>query len=157
MSARYHLAQANRAHMKGPLDSPVMEGFRRQLAAINAAADHSPGFVWRLQTEGGDSTDIRAFDRPEMLLNVSVWETIEDLHHYVYRGAHLGPFRDRKLWFEPTPTPLVLWWVPAGHVPPVDEALERFRTLEKRGPTATAFTFKVHFPPPRPSRRDGEA
>lgn len=146
--ASHLLAEANVARMKGPLDSEIMEGFARQLAAINAAADHSPGFVWRLQTEAGDSTDVRAFDDDSILLNLSVWTSIEDLHFYVYRGAHSGPFRDRRQWFEPIEQPLVLWWIEAHHRPTVEEAIERFALLRERGPTPAAFTFKQSFPPP---------
>ena len=143
-----HLAQANIARMHGPLDSDVMEGFRKQLEAINAAADHSPGFVWRLQTEAGDSTGIRAFDDERILFNMSVWASLEDLQFYVYRGAHSAPFRDRKQWFEPMDPPLVLWWIPAGHLPTVEEALEKFGLLRKQGPTENAFTFRNAFPAP---------
>ncbi len=157
MTKDHHLAQANIARMKGPLDSAVMEGFRRQLDAINAAADHSRGFVWRLQTESGDSTDIRAYDDESILFNLSVWETVEDLHFYVYRGAHSGPFRDRKLWFEPTESPLVLWWVPVGHRPTVEEAVEKLDALREHGPTPAAFTFKEAFPAPTAAGGDDHA
>ena len=145
----YLLAQANIAKMKGPLDSPVMEGFARQLAAINAAADDSPGFVWRLQTDAGDSTDIRAYEDPLILLNMSVWTSLEELHTYVYRSAHARPFRDRGLWFEPIENSLVLWWMPAAQRPNVDDARAKFRLLQEMGPSPEAFTFSETFPPPQ--------
>ena len=147
---QWHLAQANAGRMKGALDSPVMEGFRRQLQAINAAADHSQGFIWRLQTEEGDSTGIRAFDDDRIIFNMSVWRSLEDLQHYVYQGAHAGPFRDRKQWFEPMDPPLVIWWIPAGHRPTVEEALKKFGLLREHGPTPAAFTFRNAFPAPGP-------
>lgn len=148
MSERYHLAQANLARMRAPLEDPVMEDFRKQLDAINAAADHSPGFVWRLQTDAGDATDVRIHDDERILFNASVWTTLEDLRFYVYRGAHAGPFRERRRWFDPSGSASVLWWVPAGHRPTVEEAMERLGLLERHGPTPEAFTFQTHFPPP---------
>ena len=95
-SRRFHLAQANVANMRAPLEDPIMEGFRSQLDRINALADASPGFVWRLQTDSGNATDIRAFENELILFNMSVWESIEALHAYVYRSgakpdADLGP------------------------------------------------------------------
>jgi len=148
-STRFHLAQANIAHMRAPLEDPIMEGFRLQLDRINAVADASSGFVWRLQTEAGDATGIRAYDDPRILFNMSVWESIEALHAYVYRSEHAGPLRDRRRWFEPLGAPiLVLWWIPAGHIPTIDEARSRFDWLAARGPTADAFTFRQPFAPP---------
>ena len=146
---RFQLAQANIAKMRAPLESPVMDGFRTQLERINAIADASPGFVWRLQSAAGDATAIRAFEDPLMLVNMSVWESLEALHAYVYKSDHVGPLRGRRAWFEPlTQASLVLWWIPAGHEPTVAEARERFELLNARGPTAEAFTFREPFPPP---------
>lgn len=144
----WHIAQANVARMRAPLDDPIMAGFVDLLDEINAVADAAPGFVWRLQTEEGDATSIRVFDDESLLLNVSVWTTIESLHDYVYRSAHLVPFRDRKQWFLPLDWPaLALWWVPAGHVPSVEESVERIATIREQGPGPRAFTFKKRFPP----------
>lgn len=148
-STHFHLAQANIAHMRAPLEDPVMEGFRSQLDRINAVADASPGFVWRLQTAEGDATGIRAYEDPLVLFNMSVWESIEALHAYVYRSEHVGPLRNRRSWFQPIATPiLVLWWIPEGHRPTIDEARARLALLESRGTTAEAFTFRQPFPPP---------
>ncbi|MET0555259.1 MAG: DUF3291 domain-containing protein [Vicinamibacteria bacterium] len=147
--SRFHLAQLNIGRMRGPIDDPVMEGFRSQLEAVNALADRSPGFVWRLQTEDGDATAIRAYDDPLMAVNMSVWESLDALHAYVYSGAHVGVLRDRKLWFDPAHDHiLVLWWVPAGHVPTMDEAKGKLEALRAHGPSAAAFTFRKAFPPP---------
>src|SRR5262245_49748039 len=147
---RFQLAQVNIARMRGPLESPLMEGFRSQLERINAIADGSPGFVWRLQSEAGDATAIRAFDDPLLLVNMSVWETLEALHAYVYKSDHTAPLRGRRAWFEPLAgrASLALWWVPAGHLPTVDEAKQRLALLDARGPTPVAFTFREPFPPP---------
>jgi Domain of unknown function (DUF3291) len=89
--SRFHLAQANVATMRAALEDPIMEGFRSQLERINALADASPGFVWRLKTDAGNATDIRAYDDERILFNMSVWESIEALHAYVYRSDHAGP------------------------------------------------------------------
>jgi hypothetical protein len=137
--------------MRAPLDDPLMEGFRSQLERINAVADRSPGFVWRLQTPDGDATAIRTFEDDRILFNMSVWESLEALHQYVYEGPHLGPLRDRREWFLPFEGPmLALWWIPAGHVPTVKEAKEKLEELGRIGPTAAAFTFRRPFPSPEP-------
>ena len=147
-SQSFHLAQANFARGRGPVDSPVMAGFAALLDYINSVADRSPGFVWRLQTEDGDSTAIRVFDDPLIIFNMSVWESMEALHDYVYRSDHQEPLRKRRDWFERSDTPsLVLWWVLIGHTPTVEEALERLGLLQTAGPSSKAFTFQKPFPP----------
>ena len=149
-TTRFHLAQINVGRMRGHIDDPVMKGFKDQLAPINAIADATPGFVWRLQTEDGDATAIRpdAGD-PLMAMNMSVWESIESLQQYVYKSSHVGPLRDRKQWFEPMEGPiLALWWIPAGHIPTVAEGLDRLAHLTQHGPSAHAFTFRAPFPSP---------
>jgi hypothetical protein len=147
--AAFHLAQVNIGRVKAPLDDPIMAGFKSQLDPINALADRSPGFVWRLQTEDGNAMAIRPFEDERMAINMSVWESLDALQQYVYKSAHVGPLRDRKQWFEPMAGPiLALWWIPAGHIPTVAEAQERLQHLERHGPTAYAFTFRTPFPPP---------
>ena len=126
-----------------------MHGFVSQLARINAIADESPGFVWRLQTEEGDATAIRPYADDRMLVNMSVWESLEALHQFVYRSPHVGPLRDRGEWFEPMEGPiLALWWIAAGHVPTVEEAKLKLEELQQRGPCPSVFTFRKPFPPP---------
>lgn len=116
---------------------------------MNALADGSPGFVWRLQTDEGDATSIRAYDDELMIVNMSVWESVDALWGFVYSGDHLAVMRRRREWFERFDTQiLVLWWVPAGHVPTVDEAKERLEHLRAEGPSERAFTFKQRFPAP---------
>jgi hypothetical protein len=149
VSARWQLAQANVARMRAPLEDAVMEGFRSQLERVNALADASPGFVWRLQTESGDATGVRAFEDALVLFNMSVWESLEELHRYVYKSDHAGPLRARRSWFVPFDGPsLVLWWIPAGHLPGVDEGRARLARLAERGPAPEAFTFRAPFPAP---------
>jgi hypothetical protein len=151
---RFHLAQANIGRIRAPLDHAIMEGFRTQLDPVNALADRTPGFVWRLQTEDGNAMAIRPDANDAMMaINMSVWESMESLQQFVYKSAHVGPLRDRKQWFEPIDGPiLVCWWIPAGHIPTVPEALDRLKHLKEHGPTAHAFTFRAPFPPPDQSR-----
>ncbi len=148
MAGTVHLAQVNIARMKAPLEDPLMAGFVARLEEINALADRSPGFVWRLQTPEGDATYLRPSGDDRILFNLSVWETVEDLRAYVYRSVHVEVLRRRPEWFEKFERPyLALWWVPAGHVPPVEEAKERLAHLQEHGPTPFAFTFRDRFPP----------
>jgi hypothetical protein len=142
----FHLAQVNIGRAKAPMDAPLMAGFVGALDEINALADSAPGFVWRLQTEDGDATAIRPYAGDEsMLINMSVWESIEQLAEFVYRSDHVAVMRQRKQWFETIKLYLALWWVPAGHLPTVGEAVERLEHLRRYGPTPYAFTFKRPF------------
>jgi hypothetical protein len=145
----YHLAQLNIARMLAPLDSPQMAGFVARLAEINALADAAPGFVWRFQTAGGDATSLRPYDDDRLIVNFSVWSDPESLHAFVYRTLHAEVMSHRREWFARLGTPFtVLWWVPAGHRPTVQEAIGRLEQLRAEGETAAAFTFKRPFPPP---------
>ena len=146
MSTTHHIAQINVGRPVAPLDSPQLAGFVNRLAEINALADRSPGFVWRLQTEAGDATSLQPFDDPRIIVNMSVWETLEALHNYVYRTAHSELLRQRKQWFEKFSGPYyALWWVPKGHIPTVDEAKERLAQLAAHGPSIEAFWFGTSF------------
>jgi hypothetical protein len=146
VSADFHLAQANIARMRAPMDDPVMQGFVEQLEPLNALADRSPGFVWRMQDEEGDATAIRVFEDELILFNMSVWESIEALQEYAYQSSHVAAVRARGDWFVPMSKPnFVLWWVSAGHIPTVEEAKERLTSLWEHGPTAAAFTFHARF------------
>jgi hypothetical protein len=139
----------NIGRLRAPVDDPLMEGFRSQLDPLNALADRSPGFVWRLQTEDGNATAIRPYADERMAINMSVWESLEALQEYVYKSGHVGPLRDRRQWFEPIDGPiLALWWIEAGTIPTVADALERLEILKQRGPCPDAFTFRAPFPPP---------
>ena len=150
MTSTFHLAQVNIGRVLWPPEDERMAGFMGRLDELNKLADESPGFVWRLQTEAGNATALRPYhEDARLLVNMSVWETLEDLRAYVYRSAHAPVLAQRKQWFEPMTTPfMALWWVPAGHRPSVDEAKARLAELAARGPGPGAFTFKVTFPPP---------
>ncbi len=144
----FHLAQVNIGRMRGELESAVMAGFVARLDEINALADCSPGFVWRLQTEAGNATYLRPYDDARILFNLSVWQDLPSLKDYAYRTAHAELLRDRRNWFEHfAGAYAALWWVPAGHIPSVDEAKRRLGHLEEHGPSQFAFTFKMTFPP----------
>jgi Domain of unknown function (DUF3291) len=144
----YHVAQVNIGMPKAPTDSPLLADFMAALDRINALADESPGFVWRLQTEDGNATAIRPFEDERLMINMSVWESVDELATFVYRSAHVEVMRRRREWFDHMRLYMALWWVPAGHVPTTSEARERLDHLAEHGPTPFAFTFKVRFPPP---------
>jgi hypothetical protein len=146
-----HLAQINIGRMKAPLEDPVMAGFMSRLDDLNALADRSPGFVWRLQGDEGNNTYLRPYEDERIIVNMSVWETIEQLRAYVYNSAHAELLKQRRDWFEKFDGVfLALWWIPAGHIPTVDEAKKRLALLEAHGPTPFAFTFKTPFEPAIP-------
>jgi hypothetical protein len=145
----YHVAQLNIGRLLASLDSTQLAPFVEALEPINAVADGAPGFVWRLQTEDGDATAIRAFDDDMLLVNMSVWESVEALADFVYRSDHVAVMRRRREFFERMAEAfMVLWWVPAGHRPSVDEAKDRLERLRRDGPTSEAFTFRSPFPAP---------
>jgi heme-degrading monooxygenase HmoA len=151
----YVLAQVNIGRLLAPIDSPLIADFAAALDEVNAAADGAPGFVWRLQTEDGDATAVRGFERDAagagggVVINMSVWESVEALAAYAYGATHIAILRRRREWFERmTHAYLVLWWIPRGHIPTVSEAEDRLDHLRAHGPTPHAFTLKQHFPPP---------
>jgi len=143
----HHLAQVNIARALAPLDDPLLAGFMAQLETINALADASPGFVYRLQTEDGDATALRPYDDERIIFNMSVWASLEALTSFVYASAHRPVMQRRRQWFEKLDGAfMALWWVPTGHIPSVEEAKERLEHLRAHGPTAYAFTFAHAFP-----------
>jgi hypothetical protein len=144
----HHLAQLNVGRLRQPLDAPESAGFVAGLKPINALADASPGFVWRLTDEDGeDATSIHP-NGDDMIVNLSVWQSREALWDFAYRSDHLELLRHRRQWFVRMTEPfMVLWWVPAGHVPSVEEALRRLARLREKGPGAEAFTFREPYDP----------
>jgi Domain of unknown function (DUF3291) len=160
----YHLAQINIARLLAPMDDPRSKDFAQAIAAINLLAESSDGFVWRLKDDDapeshdeskaasgayGGATNIQAYDDPLIIVNMSVWESLESLRHFVYQSGHAQYVRRRRDWFEkPTEAFMACWWIPVGHVPTLDEAKERLASIEANGDTAFAFTFKSTFPAP---------
>lgn len=146
--SHYELAQLNIAWMKEPLDSPLLADFVANLDRINALADRSPGFIWRLETDEGDATALRPLG-DDIVVNMSVWKDLESLHLYVYKSDHAKIMSRRKEWFHRMKEAYsVLWWVPAGHRPDIAEAKRKLDALRAHGPRAEAFTFRQAFPPP---------
>lgn len=145
----YHLAQINIARMVASLDSPVMAEFVNNLDRINALAESSPGFVWRLKGEGNDATSLRPYDDDMLIVNMSVWKTVEDLQQYVYRSGHVDVMRKRKQFFSKMEQAFMgMWWIPAGHIPTVQEAKDHLEHLRAHGESDHTFTFRRIFPPP---------
>jgi hypothetical protein len=147
-SPRWHLAQLNIGRIRAPMTDALMSGFVTELEPVNALADSSPGFVWRLKTEEGDATAIRPYDDDTILINMSVWETVEALKTFVYRTHHADVMRQREQWFERLDTYYVaLWWIPIDTTPTISEAKLRLAHLQQHGESAYAFSLKKVFPP----------
>jgi hypothetical protein len=145
----YHLAEINIGRLRAPVGDPMIADFVANLDRINALAEGSPGFVWRLTGDGNDATDIQPDPTdPLMAINMSVWESPQTLGAFVYRSGHQPVMRRRAEWFEKLELYMALWWVPAGHRPSVEEGWGKIQTLRRLGPSAEAFTFKTIFPPP---------
>ncbi len=142
-----HLAQINVGRLLHPLDDPRMADFADNLAAINALAEASEGFVWRLKDETGNATGIAAYEDPSIIVNMSVWTTPEALYAFAYQTAHRRFVQRRKEWFHLFEGPyLALWWIGEGSLPTVTDARQRLDHLARVGPTAYAFTFRKTFP-----------
>lgn len=142
-----HLAQVNIGRILGRMDSPVMAEFKANLDPINALAEAAPGFVWRLQSDSGNATDIVYSEDPFELINLSVWESLESLRSYVYKSHHLEFFKRRAEWFEKATRPTyALWWIERGHVPTVAEAKERLEHYREHGASPYAFWFSQPYP-----------
>jgi uncharacterized protein DUF3291 len=145
----FHLAQINIGRLIAPIDEPRIAGFVSQLDPVNAIADAVAGFVWRLQSSSGNATDIVYSDDPFVLVNMSVWESVESLRDFVYASKHIDVFRDRAKWFEKMDQPhYCLWWIPAGHIPSVAEGRERLEHYQQNGPTPFSFWFSKLYPVP---------
>jgi uncharacterized protein DUF3291 len=148
-SPSWHVTLFNIARAVAPLDDPILADFVGNLNRINALADGTPGFVWRHQTASGNSTDERPYPDDRIIINFSVWEDVESLQTFTYRGDHVAIMRRRREWFQHMKESyLALWWIPAGTVPTVPEAMERLEHMRRHGPTADAFNFRNVYPPP---------
>ena len=144
--AEYHLAQLNIAKSKADMDDPLMAGFADNLDRINALAEQSEGFQWRLKDDSGNATNIDVFMDPRVLINLSVWDSLESLQAFVYQTEHAEFLKRRKQWFlKLDKMHTVLWWVPAGHQPTTTEALQRLTRLRRDGDGPQAFSFRQTF------------
>jgi hypothetical protein len=150
----YHVAQVNIARLLAPIDSDLVSDFVAALDSVNASAERAPGFVWRLQTDEGNATSVPGFewdikDSAGIIINMSVWDSVEPLSQWVYGNFHRAILVQRRKWFERvSDATTALWWVQEGHEPTVVDAESRVLHLRQYGPTATAFTFKSTFVPP---------
>ena len=148
------LAQVNIGRLLAPVESPLLADFMAALDPVNAAADGAPGFIWRLQTEDGNATAVRAFEwdaagSAGVIMNMSVWESVEALAAFVYSDVHRQVLRRRREWFAlMREAYTALWWIERGQVPAAADAEDRIRHLRKHGPSPYAFTMRLHFPPP---------
>ncbi len=140
------LAQLNIALAKYPLDAPEIKDFVDNLDQVNGIAESSEGFVWRLKDESGDATNIKAFDDPNMIVNMSVWDSVDSLKNFMFRTHHRDFMRRKGEWFHRlAEDTYVLWWVEDDHIPSLDEAIERLEHLREKGDSPYAFTFKTNF------------
>ncbi len=146
---QHHIAQLNIARAVDDIESETLAPFVAQLDEVNALAESSPGFVWRLKDDAGNATSINVFDDPRVIVNMSVWQDIEALKGFVYKSSHSSVMARRREWFEVMTTPYhVLWWIEAETEPSLGEAKSRLQHLQTHGPSAHAFTFKTPFPSP---------
>jgi len=146
----HNVAQINIGRLIAPLDDPRIERFVSQLGPINELADNSPGFVWRLQSEQGNATNLAYNDDPSIMVNMSVWVSIEALKEFTYKSQHLGVFRERSRWFQKMELPhYCLWWVPVGHIPTVEEGRVKLEHYQRYGSTAESFWFSEPQPVPQ--------
>ena len=153
----YDIAQLNVGRSVAPLDDARLAGFVGRLDEINALAERSPGFVWRLQGDNGNNTGLKVSADPLFIVNLSVWESVEHLRAFTYASGHKTVFARRFDWFERREGPNhVMWWLPKGTIPDVTDALRRLDRLTELGPTPEAFTFKERFPPPDAPRTASE-
>ncbi len=140
------LAQLNIALAKYPLDAPEIKEFVDNLELVNGIAESSEGFVWRLKDESGDATNIKAFDDPNMIVNMSVWDSVDSLKNFMFRTHHRDFMRRKGDWFHRLPEDTyVLWWIEEDHIPTLEEAIKRLEHLREIGDTPYAFTFKTNF------------
>jgi hypothetical protein len=141
-----YLAQLNIAKARYSLEAPEIKEFIDNLEPVNEIAESSDGFIWRLKDDSGDATNIKAFSDPKIIVNMSVWDSIDSLKNFMFRTHHRGFLRRKKEWFHSiSEDSYVLWWVPIGHTPSIEEAVDKLEFLRKNGDTANAFTFKSNF------------
>jgi hypothetical protein len=141
-AARWHIAQINVARFRVSRADPVNADFEAALDRVNALAEAAPGFVWRMTGEGEN-------EDPDLTINMTVWESIEQLSAFAYRNlTHRGVMRRKKEWFIEMPSYLALWWIEAGRIPTLHEGRAKLDLMARLGPTPEAFDFRTVFPSP---------
>ncbi|MCU0480672.1 MAG: DUF3291 domain-containing protein [Anaerolineae bacterium] len=144
----YHLAQVNIALPLAPLDSEQLHGFVSRIDEINAVAERTNGFIWRLKGEADNALALRVFEDDRLIINMSVWESFDALYNYTYYSDHAQVYRQKGGWMEKLAyAHMALWWQPAGIMPTALDGKTRLEYLQKHGATPYAFTFKKRFSP----------
>ena len=147
--SRYHLAQLNIANAVASMESAEMAGFVARLDEIHDLADNADGFIWRWESGSIDTSVVDVFGDPRLLVNLSVWESVASLKHFVYKTVHVELIRDREAWFTKMPEMhQVVWWAPEGYIPTVAESKLKLDKLKADGPSEDAFTMARPFPAP---------
>ncbi|WP_337966588.1 DUF3291 domain-containing protein [uncultured Flavobacterium sp.] len=148
--SHYHLAEINIAKMKGvDINDPIMKEFTDNLELINTLAENSDGFVWRLKDDSYNATNLNQYNDEQIIVNVSVWENIETLEYYMYKTFHSDFLKRRKEWFlKFGKAHTAMWWIPKGHIPTLEEAVEKLDYLQKNGVSELVFDLRNKFPMP---------
>ena len=144
----HHLAQINIGRTLAPLDAPLMKEFTDFLGPVNKLAEDSPGFVWRLKDDSGASSSYvkTPFDDDGYIVNMSVWENAPALRQFIFGTVHSYFLKNRLKWFEKPPKMIVaMWWIPAGHIPTLEEAKTKIDLINNKGNTPEAFNFQKVF------------
>ena len=149
--SHYHLAEINIAKMKGvDINDPIMKEFTDNLDLINTLAENSDGFVWRLKDDSYNATNLNPYNDEQIIVNVSVWENIETLEHYMYKTFHSDFLKRRKEWFlKFGKAHTAMWWIPKGDIPTLEEAVEKLDYLQKNGVSELVFDLRNKFPAPK--------
>ena len=146
----HQLAQINIGRMRGVnINDPIMKEFVDNLEMVNNLAESSPGFIWRLKVDNNNATNFNPFNDDQVIINVSVWASINELEQFVFRTLHTDFLRRRKEWFQAFGKVYTgMWWIPARRFPSVQDSIEKLKYLQSNGPTQTVFNFKTKFPQP---------
>ena len=147
----FQLAEINVARMKGVnINDPIMKEFVDNLDRVNNLAERSDGFVWRLKDESNNATNLNPYDDEQVIINLSVWQNIEKLEHYVYKTFHTDFIKRRREWFQTYgEVHTAMWWIPQGQFPTVEEAVEKLDHLKRNGASSLVFDFRNRFPQPK--------
>ncbi|TRX34043.1 DUF3291 domain-containing protein [Flavobacterium sp. ZT3R18] len=146
----YQLAEINIARMKGvAINDPIMKEFVDNLDKVNEIAEQSEGFVWRLKDEDNNATNLNPYNDEQIIVNISVWDSIESLEHYMYKTFHSEFLKRRKEWFQSFgQVSTAMWWVKKGEIPDINQAMEKLDYLQKNGVSEIVFNFKQKYPKP---------
>jgi hypothetical protein len=143
---KMHLAELNVGRLLAPTDDPRVAEFMAALDRVNGMGKRMPGFVWMMEGSGEPgtgNTEAKIGGDPQYVSNLTVWESVETLENFVWNTVHRAFYERRQEWFEVLgKMHFVMWWVPAGHRPTLDEALERLEHLRAHGDSDHAFGWK---------------